>query len=50
MRNVLIPSGVILSSAGLFMALDGHVPALLVTGVIMLFGCGIGIITKEKSE
>jgi len=50
MRNVLIPTGVILSGAGLYMALEGHVPALLVTGIIMLFGCGIGIITKKKSE
>jgi len=50
MRNVLIPTGVILSGAGLYMALEGHVPALLVTGIIMLFGCGIGLITKEKSE
>lgn len=50
MRNVLIPTGVILSGAGLYMALENHVPALLVTGIIMLFGFGIGIITKEKSE
>ncbi|WP_275044929.1 hypothetical protein [Exiguobacterium indicum] len=41
MRNVLIPTGVILSGAGLYMALENHVPALLVTGIIM---------TKEKSE
>ena len=39
-----------LSGAGLYMALESHVPALLVTGIIMLFGFGIGIITKEKSE
>ena len=50
MRNVLIPTGVILSGAGLYMTIESHVPALLVTGIIMLFGCGIGIITKEKSE
>ncbi|WP_214729328.1 hypothetical protein [Exiguobacterium sp. s168] len=46
----LIPTGVILSGAGLYMALERHVPALLVTGIIMLFGFVIGIITKEKSE
>lgn len=50
MRNILIPTGVILSGAGLYMALESHVPALLVTGIIMLFGCGIGLITKEKSD
>lgn len=50
MRNVLIPTGVIVSGAGLYMALESHVPVLFVTGIIMLFGCGIGIITKEKSE
>lgn len=32
------------------MALESHVPVLLVTGIIMLFGFSIGIITKEKSE
>ena len=50
MRNILILIGVIVSGAGLYMALESHVPSLLVTGIIMLFGCGICLITKEKSE
>lgn len=50
MRNVLIPTGVILSGAGLYMALEGHVPALLATSIIMLFGFGIGIITKKSQS
>ena len=48
MRNVLIPTGVILSGAGLYMALEGHVSVLLVAAIIMLFGFGIGIITKKN--
>ncbi|MCK2158698.1 hypothetical protein [Exiguobacterium sp. 17-1] len=46
MRNVLIPTGGILSGSGLYMALEGYVPALFVTGIIMLFGCGITIMPQ----
>ncbi|WP_160168488.1 hypothetical protein [Exiguobacterium undae] len=48
MREVLIGSGVALSSAGIFMWLYGHIPQGFIGLVTVTFGVVIAMLTKKK--
>ncbi|WP_147269820.1 hypothetical protein [Exiguobacterium sp. RIT594] len=47
-REVLIGSGVALSSAGIFMLLYGHIPQGFIGLVTVTFGVVVAILTKKK--
>ncbi|MGX8236752.1 hypothetical protein [Exiguobacterium undae] len=48
MREVLIGSGVALSSAGIFMLLYGHIPHGFIGLVTVTFGVVVAMLTKKK--
>jgi len=48
MREVLIGSGVALSSTGIFMLLYGHIPQSFIGLVTVTFGVVVAILTKKK--
>jgi hypothetical protein len=48
MREVLIGSGVALSSAGIFMLLYGHIPQGFIGLVTVTFGVVVAMLTKKK--
>ncbi|WP_290827949.1 hypothetical protein [Exiguobacterium sp.] len=47
-REVLIGSGVALSSAGIFMLLYGHIPQGFIGLVTVIFGVVVAMITKKN--
>ena len=48
MREVLIGSGVVLSSIGISMLLYGHIPQGFIGLVTVTFGVVIAMVTKKK--
>ncbi len=48
MREVLIGSGVVLSSAGIFMLLYGHIPQGFIGMITVTLGAVVAMLTKKK--
>jgi len=49
-REVLIGSGVALSSAGIFMLLYGHIPQGFIGLVTVTFGVVVAMVTKNNNK